>query len=85
MRRIKYLKSIDKYLDETQFFNLLNDNNYVTPIRRRYKSNIDISKTICSLRTFSDEEIAKIQEYCEKNNIKLTQVKKLVSMIFIIL
>lgn len=71
MSRIKYLKSINRYLDKETFFKLLEDNNYSAPIAKRYKgrANIDISKKICTLRTFSDEEIAKMQEYCEKNDL----------------
>ena len=70
MRRIKYLKSINKYLDEDNFKLLLAEKNYFTPIRNRYKGGpIDISKKICDLRTFSDEEIEKMNEYCEKSGL----------------
>jgi len=61
MRRIKYLKSINKYLDEGTFKSSLAEKNYFTPIRNRYKGGpIDISKKICDLRTFSDEEIERM-------------------------
>lgn len=70
MRRIKYLKSINKYLNEDTFKTSLAEKNYFTPIRNRYKGGpIDISKKICDLRTFSDEEIERMNEYCEKNDL----------------
>ena len=68
--RIAYLKSINKYLDEDEFKRILEAANYWTPIRNNFKGgHIDISKKICDLRTFSEEEIEKMNEYCEKNNL----------------
>lgn len=77
MRRIKYIKSIDKYLNEDTFFKILEDTEYKTPIRKRFKSgHIDISKQICDLVTFSDYEIQEIEDYCRENCYFRREIRK---------
>ena len=77
MRRIKYIRSIDKYLDEATFFKILDDNNYVYPIRKRFKSgHIDIGIKICDLLTFSDHEIKDIEDYCRENCFIRREIRK---------
>lgn len=77
MKRIKYLKSIDRYLDEDVFFNIIYEHGYSSPIRRFRKSgHIEISRKICDLMTFSNEEIEEMQKYCEENSYLRREIRK---------
>ena len=82
MKRVKYLKSIDKYLPEETFFRLILDNGYIAPIRYKYKGLLDISIMLRPpLTTFSDEEIKEIEKSCEEQGKLVRNIDKKIDRI----